>query len=189
MTRLRRFAIGLIKARGLAVAETMRRLARNPRRVLDFLKMTKTTPPRDQRLTDRPPCGPPPSPRHQPRALARRALMPTRRRRRLSRPTRAPASATMVAKSAAQPPQRRHRTFTTCDGVPRDGNENQNEFALSTHPFRRIVTEEERGALMARPSPPGPDEAYGPTKISPEVLDRVRTVMSNDATLTLFGTS
>ena len=32
--------IGLIKARGLAVAETMRNLARNPRRVLDFLKMT-----------------------------------------------------------------------------------------------------------------------------------------------------
>ena len=40
MTRLRRFAIGLIKARSLAVAETMRNLARNPRRVLDFLKMT-----------------------------------------------------------------------------------------------------------------------------------------------------
>ena len=40
MTRLRRFAIGLIKACGLAVAETMRNLARNPRRVLDFLKMT-----------------------------------------------------------------------------------------------------------------------------------------------------
>ena len=39
-TRLRRFAIGLIKGRGLAVAETMRNLARNPRRVLDFLKMT-----------------------------------------------------------------------------------------------------------------------------------------------------
>ena len=46
MTRLRRFAIGLIKARGLAVAETMRRLARNPRRVLDFLKMTANTAPR-----------------------------------------------------------------------------------------------------------------------------------------------
>ena len=43
MTRLRRFAIGLIKNRGLAVAETMRRLARNPRRVLDFLKMTANT--------------------------------------------------------------------------------------------------------------------------------------------------
>ena len=40
MTRLRRFAIGLIKGRGLGVAETMRNLARNPRRVLDFLKMT-----------------------------------------------------------------------------------------------------------------------------------------------------
>ena len=46
MTRLRRFAIGLIKARGLAVAETMRRLARNPRRVLDFLKMTANACPR-----------------------------------------------------------------------------------------------------------------------------------------------
>ena len=40
MTRLRRFVIGLIKGRGIAVAETMRNLARNPRRVLDFLKMT-----------------------------------------------------------------------------------------------------------------------------------------------------
>ena len=46
MTRLRRFAIGLIKARGLAVAETMRRLARNPRRVLDFLNLTANACPR-----------------------------------------------------------------------------------------------------------------------------------------------
>ena len=40
ITCLRRFAIGLIKKRRLAVAQTMRNLARNPRRVLDFLKMT-----------------------------------------------------------------------------------------------------------------------------------------------------
>ena len=46
MTRLRRFAIGLIEARGLAVAETMRRLARNPRRGLDFLEMTANVCPR-----------------------------------------------------------------------------------------------------------------------------------------------
>ena len=46
MTRLRRFAIGLIKGRGLALAETMRNLARNPRRVLDFLKMTDNVVPR-----------------------------------------------------------------------------------------------------------------------------------------------
>ena len=46
MTRLRRFAIGLIKGRGLAVAETLRRLARNPRRVLDFLNMTANARPR-----------------------------------------------------------------------------------------------------------------------------------------------
>ena len=46
MTRLRRFAIGLIKGRGLGVAETMRNLARKPRRVLDFLKMTANTSPR-----------------------------------------------------------------------------------------------------------------------------------------------
>ncbi len=46
MTRLRRFAIGLIKGRRLAVAETMRNLARNPRRVLDFLKMTDNVAPR-----------------------------------------------------------------------------------------------------------------------------------------------
>ncbi len=46
MTLLRRFAIGLIKGRGLAVAGTMRNLARNPRRVLDFLKMTHNVAPR-----------------------------------------------------------------------------------------------------------------------------------------------
>ena len=46
MTRLRRFAIGLIEARGLAVAQTMRRLARNPRRGLDFLEMTANACPR-----------------------------------------------------------------------------------------------------------------------------------------------
>ena len=40
MTRPRRFAIGLIQRRGLGVAETMHNLSRNPRRVLDFLKMT-----------------------------------------------------------------------------------------------------------------------------------------------------
>ena len=44
MTLLRRFAIGLIKARG--PAETMRNLARKPRRVLDFLKMTDNVVPR-----------------------------------------------------------------------------------------------------------------------------------------------
>ena len=38
ITCLRRFAISLIQ--GLGVAQTMRNLARNPRRVLDFLKMT-----------------------------------------------------------------------------------------------------------------------------------------------------
>ena len=39
-TRLRRFAIGLIKARGLEVAQTLRKLNRNVRCVFDFLKMT-----------------------------------------------------------------------------------------------------------------------------------------------------
>ena len=38
LTRPRRFAIGLIKASGLGVAETMRKLARSPRRVPDFLR-------------------------------------------------------------------------------------------------------------------------------------------------------
>ena len=40
MTLLRRFAIGVIKAHGRPVAETLRKLARKPRLVLDFLKMT-----------------------------------------------------------------------------------------------------------------------------------------------------
>ncbi len=46
MTLLHYVAIGLIKDRGLAVAETMRNLSRNPRRGLDLLKMTANTGPR-----------------------------------------------------------------------------------------------------------------------------------------------
>ena len=45
-TRLRRFAISLIKARGLKVAQTLRRLNRTVRCVFDFLKMTINTQPR-----------------------------------------------------------------------------------------------------------------------------------------------
>ena len=44
-TLFRRFAIGIIKTRRLPVCETMRKLGRNPRRVLDFLKMTANTRP------------------------------------------------------------------------------------------------------------------------------------------------
>lgn len=42
-TRLRRFAIGLIKARTDCVAAAMRRLDRNPRLVFDYLRMTRNT--------------------------------------------------------------------------------------------------------------------------------------------------
>ena len=45
-TLLRRFAIGLIKQTSDNVAETTRRLARKPRRVLDMLKLTGNTRPR-----------------------------------------------------------------------------------------------------------------------------------------------
>ena len=53
-TRLRRFAIELIKARGLNVAETLRRLNRNVRCVLDFLKMTANCQPKLNRLNAAP---------------------------------------------------------------------------------------------------------------------------------------
>ena len=43
-TRLRRFAIGVIRAhRNPCVAATMRRLDRNPRRVFDYLRMTRNS--------------------------------------------------------------------------------------------------------------------------------------------------
>ncbi len=45
-TLLRRFAIGLIKQSSENVAETTRRLARKPRRILDMLKLTANTRPR-----------------------------------------------------------------------------------------------------------------------------------------------
>lgn len=46
-TRLRRFAIGLVRARtDQCVAAAMRRLARNPRQMFDYLCMTKNTVPR-----------------------------------------------------------------------------------------------------------------------------------------------
>lgn len=44
MTRLRRFAVGLIKSKGASsVAQTMRQLAMNVRLVLDYLRMTKNS--------------------------------------------------------------------------------------------------------------------------------------------------
>ena len=44
VTRLRRFAIGLIKSKGVAsVAQKMRQLTRNVRSVLDYLRMTKNS--------------------------------------------------------------------------------------------------------------------------------------------------
>jgi predicted transposase YbfD/YdcC len=44
MTRLRRFAIGLIKSKGVrSVAQKMRQLSFNTRIVLDYLKMTKNS--------------------------------------------------------------------------------------------------------------------------------------------------
>jgi len=44
MTRLRRFAVGLIKSKGVRnVAQKMRELTLNPRVVFDYLKMTRNT--------------------------------------------------------------------------------------------------------------------------------------------------
>ena len=42
-TRLRRFAIGIIRAHSKCVAPTVRKLNRNPRLVFDYLKMTANT--------------------------------------------------------------------------------------------------------------------------------------------------
>ena len=63
-TRLRRFAIELIKARGLNVAETLRRLNRNVRCVLDFLKMSANCQPKLNRLNAAPYRHPAPGSRH-----------------------------------------------------------------------------------------------------------------------------
>lgn len=44
MTRLRRFAVGVIKSKGVrSVAQKMRELTRNTRMVFDYLKMTRNT--------------------------------------------------------------------------------------------------------------------------------------------------
>jgi len=46
MTRLRRFSVGLIKSKGVKnVAQKMRKLTRNTRMVLDYLKMTGNSQP------------------------------------------------------------------------------------------------------------------------------------------------
>ena len=50
ITRLRRFAIGLIKSKSAdSVAATLRKLARNVRHVFDYLRMTDNSLPRSQR--------------------------------------------------------------------------------------------------------------------------------------------
>lgn len=44
MTRLRRFAVGLLKSKGIKnVAQKMRQIVMNPRIVLDYMKMTKNS--------------------------------------------------------------------------------------------------------------------------------------------------
>jgi predicted transposase YbfD/YdcC len=44
VTRLRRFAVGVIKSKGVrSVAQKMRELTRNPRSVFDYLRMTKNS--------------------------------------------------------------------------------------------------------------------------------------------------
>ena len=54
ITRLRRFATGLIKSKGRdSVAATIAKLARNVRRVFDYLRMTDNSIPRAQRSTAR----------------------------------------------------------------------------------------------------------------------------------------
>ena len=45
MTRLRRFAIGVIKMHAKPVTATLRKLHRSPRLLLDYLKMTANTRP------------------------------------------------------------------------------------------------------------------------------------------------
>ena len=46
MTRLRRFAIAVIKTHGKPVTATLRKLHRCPRLLLDYLKMTANTRPK-----------------------------------------------------------------------------------------------------------------------------------------------
>ncbi len=54
MTRLRRFAIGLIKSRSRdSVAPTCRKLSRNVRLVFDFLRMTGNSNPRARHSSSR----------------------------------------------------------------------------------------------------------------------------------------
>jgi hypothetical protein len=44
MTRIRRFVIGLIKSKAVkAISKKMRKLIKNMRAVIDYLKMTKNT--------------------------------------------------------------------------------------------------------------------------------------------------
>ena len=43
----------------------------------------------------------------------------------------------------------------------------------SSHPFRGIVTEEERLAIIKRHPPPWPEEPYDPGKVLPEVMEGV----------------
>ena len=43
----------------------------------------------------------------------------------------------------------------------------------STHPFRGIVTEEERLVIMRRHPPPWPHEPYDPAKVPPEVMEKI----------------
>ena len=56
----------------------------------------------------------------------------------------------------------------------------------STHPFRGIVTEEERLAIIARRPPPWPHEPYDPAKVPPEVMEKI---LSEGTTLFSVGSA
>ena len=84
MTQLRRFAIDLIHGRRLGVAETMRNLSKNPRRVLDFLNMTANARPRAAPAWPPLRVAPIPSTAAGPSARRPRPAVSTSRRRRWS---------------------------------------------------------------------------------------------------------
>ena len=45
----------------------------------------------------------------------------------------------------------------------------------STHPFRGIVTQEERIAIIRRHPPPWPNMPYDPSKVPTEIMEKILT--------------
>ena len=77
-----------------------------------------------------------------------------------------------LSRASAEWEQILKRTWTEIRAILLDGSD-EGQRLRSSHPFRGIVTEEERLAIIARHPPPWPHEPYDRSKVPQEVMEEI----------------